>query len=98
VHADILREARDLGPAGPGQLFPGAIVLAENGDDLRVEAHAGVRHDGLHGFVQRQRAAVLAIGGEGVEAVDDREDARPEGDLLAREPIGIAGAVPLLVM
>ena len=43
-------------------------------------------------------AAIRAIGRERVEAVDDREDARADRDRFAGDAIGIAGAVPVLVV
>ena len=46
----------------------------------------------------RHPAAVRAIGGQRVEAVDDGEDARAQGNLFALEAVGIAGAVPVLVV
>ena len=43
-------------------------------------------------------AAVCAGRGDRVERVGDRHDPRPEGDLVAGEVIGIAGAVESLVV
>ena len=45
-----------------------------------------------------QRLAVRAVARHGVERVGDGEDARGERDLLAGEPVGVAGAVVALVV
>ena len=70
----------------------------EGADDARIEGAAGLvlqrghRHRFGHG------AAVRAIAGQGVVVVDDADDARAERDVLAGQAVGIAGAVPALVV
>ena len=70
----------------------------EGGHHPRIERLAGLLLE------QRQRRVVLhgpvvrPVGGEGVEVVDHREDARAERDLVALEPLRVALAVPALVV
>jgi hypothetical protein len=47
---------------------------------------------------EADRPAVWAVGRQRVERVGDREHARGERDLLAREAVGVAAAVPALVV
>ena len=67
-------------------------------DHARIERLAGFLLE------QRQRRLVLhrpvigTVGGERVEVVDHREDARAERDLVALQPLRIALAVPAFVV
>src|SRR3954449_13068761 len=49
------------------------------------------------GGVGREALAVGAVGGHGFVGVAHGDDAGPEGDLLAGEPVGVAGYVPAVV-
>src|SRR5687767_2196581 len=70
----------------------------ESGHHLGVEAAAGELGDGLDRESGRVGALIGAAGGDGVEAVRHRHDARDERDLLGLETFGIAAAVPRLVV
>ena len=70
----------------------------ERGDDLGVELRAGAALDLRDRFLERERRAVEAVGRHRVEGVGDEDDARAERDLLAGEAVGVALAVPALVM
>ena len=52
----------------------------------------------LEGRRDRQRAAVGAVGGQGVEDVGDRHDAHRHRDRMARDPLRVARAVEALVV
>ena len=47
---------------------------------------------------ERRGGAVGAVGGQRVERVGHREDARRERDVLARQAVRVARAVPALVV
>jgi len=65
---------------------------------LRVELSTG----GATQLVQRRgschRGAIQAPGAHGLIGVDEGDDARGQGDGVAAEAVGIAGAVPSLVL
>ena len=60
--------------------------------------YAGLFTDVADGILARPSRAVRAFGGEGIEDVHHGEDAGGEGDLLAFEPLGVAGAIPFFVV
>src|SRR5215211_249033 len=67
-------------------------------DDRRVELRAGAPAEFREGRLVALRAAVAAVGSDGVEGVDDGEDACRDVYLVAAQSARIAGAVPLFVM
>src|ERR1051326_6578999 len=74
------------------------ITARENFDDLWIEACARFRGPFRHGFVQRQSTAVLPVGGQSIQAIHDRENARADRNFLAFQAVWIPGTVPALVM
>ena len=64
-----------------------AITARENLDDTRIETGSGFRRDLGHGFIERQCAAVLAVRGKGVEAIDGGQNARADRNFFAFQPI-----------
>ena len=60
----------------------GGAALLQNGD----------------GVAARERTSIGPIGRERIETIDHGQDASAERDLIAREPVGIAGAVPVFMM
>src|SRR5215207_5092992 len=70
----------------------------ESLDDRRVELRAGAPAEFREGRLVVLRAAVAAVGSDGVEGVDDGEDARGCVYLVAAQSARIAGAVPLFVV
>ena len=77
---------RSSGIASKAATTPGSNCVPAERADLLARLRPG------------RRGAVRAVGGERVERVGDREHARGERDLLAAQPVGIAGAVPALVV
>ena len=71
--------------------------LLEGLDDRRVELRAGVGAQLVERLGRAAAAAVGPVGDHRVERVADRDDAGAERDLLAREAVGVAAAVPALV-
>ena len=65
--------------------------------DPRVELGAGAALELLARRGDRERRAVGAVGDERVPGVAGQHDPRGERDVLAREAVGIAAAVPALV-
>ena len=70
----------------------------EDGDEGGVELGAGAPAYFGQGDLARHGRAVGASGAHGVEGVGQRQDARDEGDVLAGEFCGVAGAVPAFVV
>src|SRR5438477_11133025 len=52
----------------------------------------------LDGFGVAQRGAVRSVSCHRVISVDDRDDPRADRYLLVAQPIGVAVAIPILVM
>ena len=50
------------------------------------------------GVAARERASIRPIGRERIETIDHGQDASAERDLIAREPVRIAGAIPVFMM
>src|SRR5207244_6203947 len=69
-------------------------LFRERGHDLRVELRTGAALELRERLVRDEPATVGALRGHRVEGVRDEEDPRAERDLLARQPIRIAPAVP----
>ena len=74
------------------------VPALQNVDDFGVERLARLNGQLLHHVLQRQSAAILAVGGESIQIVDGREDSSSHGNLCALQSHRIAGAVPLLVV
>ncbi len=75
-----------------------SIAAPQEFHDPRIEALAGLGHYVLHGFIQRQRAAVLAVRGEGVQAIDGSQNPGAQGDFVALQPGRIPCSVPFFMM
>src|SRR6266478_2095800 len=79
------------------------LLEAFQGQGQKCRHHARIEMSARAALDLRARrrdgngARVRAIVRHGVEGVGHREDARAQGDVLAPEPVGIAGAVPALV-
>src|SRR6185312_9714813 len=67
-------------------------------DEIRVELGTGLAAQDLFAFVHRDRLLVRAIGGHRVVCVAEADDAGEQRDVLALELVGIARAIPALVM
>ena len=94
-------EQRDLGQerGHPGRPPEGSQRDAHEGPhQRRVEVRPGPGDELLPGRRRRHRDLVGPGGGHHLVGVGDGQDPRPERDVLAGEPVGIAGAVPLLVV
>src|SRR5260370_15632662 len=75
------------------------IQHAEEGfDDARVELLAGAAQKLGPGSFVRHRCVVDAAGCHGVIGINHSDDARAQGNVLAGESVGVACAVPALVM
>src|SRR5205085_5322146 len=83
--------------AASGLLLQLYVQLLDNGHDLRVERLAGIALDHRHGLREGQRTPVLPVAGQGIEAIDHAENARPNGNLFALQTRWIAAAIPLFV-
>src|SRR6266536_3472128 len=94
--AAAARTAGDLDAGGRGR-GPRRDPLDEELDEVWVELRAGVavklrkRLPGCEWF------AVRAVVRHRVVRVADQDDPRPDGNLVARQAVGVSAAVPLLV-
>ena len=70
----------------------------ERRDDGRVELRARPRVEERQRLLARPRAAIGAGRGEGVEDIADRDDPGEERDAVARQAVGVAGAVEPFMM
>src|SRR5208282_3199920 len=70
----------------------------EGTDDFRVELVCSAAFEFGEGFFGVASFLVGALGGDGVVGIGDGDDARAQGDLVAGEAIGIAGAIVKFVM
>ena len=75
-----------------------AVDLREHVDDHRVVHHAAALLDDLERGGVAEGRPVRPVGGQRVEAVDHRQDAGADRDLVAAQAARIADAVPVLVM
>src|ERR1044072_3297694 len=73
-------------------------MLNEQLDDLRVVVRAAAAQQEGDGLLARQAATKRAVFAHRVEAIDDRNDARGDGNRFALQAVWIAESVPLLVM
>jgi hypothetical protein len=74
------------------------VETAEGGDDLGVELLARLGDDLLDRLLERPRLLVRARVREDVEDVGDGGDAAGQRDRVAGQAVGVAGAVPALVV
>jgi len=65
---------------------------------VRVELRASGAAQLVQRLVARHSSAVGAAGAHSLVGVDEGDDARGQGDGVAAEAVGIAGAVPSLVL
>src|SRR3954469_4727439 len=72
--------------------------LHEGGHDLGIELRAGRLVDHRAGLEKRRRRAGGPDGGQRVEDVVDGDHAGRQRDDVAGEPVGVAGAVPALMV
>ena len=72
-------------------------ACCEGVNDSRVEVGPGAAVELGDGFLDGARPSVGAIGSHRAEGVASPHDACDEGNVFGRKPIGIAGAVPVLV-
>ena len=72
--------------------------LHEHLHDRRIERAAGFLLQQRERRFRRHRLVIRTIGRQRVVVVDDREDARPERNLFALQPLRIALAVPAFVV
>jgi hypothetical protein len=75
-----------------------AHLFHEDPHDLRVELSSRAALELGARLVERHPLAVRALGGHGTEGVGHGDDARLERDVLAGQPVGVAVAVPALVV
>src|SRR5215831_19449919 len=74
------------------------LALEPELHQLWIELHTGLLLEDGAALLDRERLLVGAIGRHRIERVGDAHDARDQRDLLARQAIRIALAVPALVM
>ena len=67
-------------------------------DCLRIKMRTGLLGDILDGFLRTPGRAVRAIGCQCISYIYDREEARPQRDVLLFQPPRIAGTIPAFVM
>src|SRR5438105_2082865 len=70
----------------------------EHFDEPRIKCAAGLALKLLHGRLDRQGDSIGTVGGQRVEDVGDRDDARADGNPTPGEPVGVPAPVPALVM
>src|SRR5262249_54838751 len=75
-----------------------AQVFYERGDDLRIKLGSGGSLQVFDRFIAVERAPVLPVLVQRVEAIYDRQDSGRYRDLLAGKPVGITTPVPSLVV
>src|SRR5205823_13912576 len=74
------------------------VVATEGADRLRIELGAGLRYEDGQSLLVAARTSVCTPRGDRVECVGYRDDSRAEGDLVARETVGIPGSVQPFVV
>src|SRR6185503_20406456 len=75
-----------------------ALPCPEGVDDGRVELVPGLLLELAAGGGPAHRAPVRPVAGHRVERVGDREDPRGGRDVVAAPAVGVAAAVPALVV
>src|SRR5436190_5791750 len=76
----------------------GGLAVAERFDDVRIELAPGEPRDLVDRFLPGPPGAIRPVTRHRVERVRDGEDARAERNCVAFELVGIAAAVPALVV
>src|SRR5205823_5259687 len=87
-----------LGGEHAGDVQQRRLAPPERLDHLRIELGPGLVEDLGPGLAPAPGPPVGAVARHRVERVAEAEDARPERDLFGGQPVGIAAAVPPLVM
>src|SRR5438876_5635100 len=85
-------------PASPAGTSRGRPSGQEHLDEPRIKCAAGLALKLLHGRLDRQGHSIGTVGGQRVEDVGDRDDARADGNPVPTEPVGVPAPVPALVM
>ena len=83
-------------PGDPTQ--PAQTDVQERAHDVRIEVRAGAAHDFCLGRRHAHRPLVRTHRGHRLEGVGESDDAPGERDVRAGELVGVARAVPLLVV
>ena len=91
-HVDVGFQDQELA-RDTGHFLQGHVVFGEHLHNLGIEGGSRLFLNHLHGLVERQGAAVLAVGSQGVEAIHGSKDTRSEGDVFTRKSGGVSGAV-----
>ncbi len=98
-HLHVLRELQGVGRARLFRHFlEPNIVLAEHLDHPRIERGSRLLLHHFHGLIERQRAPVLTVRSERIQAVDRGQNPGANGDLLALNAVRITAAIPFFVM
>src|SRR5690348_1203582 len=66
--------------------------------ETRVELTSSILLEFLHGACKAHGLAIRPVSRHRVNGIGDHDDARSDGDLIAREPVGISCSVEVLVM
>src|SRR5262249_20583449 len=74
------------------------VVTLEGVDDLGIKLSACGAPDSLDRFIKTDRLVVAALARHRIKGIGEREDASFERALFTAKLIGIAGAVPTLVV
>ena len=85
-------------PASPAGTSRGRPSGQEHLDEPRIKCAAGLALKLLHGRLDPQGHSIGTVGGQRVEDVGDRDDARADGNPVPAEPVGVPAPVPALVM
>ena len=80
-----VESAAGLGAVSVRLALPLHVALLQSVHHARIESLPGFRPHHFHGLFERQRTAVLPVGGQRIQAIHRRQNARPDGNLLARE-------------
>ncbi len=90
--------AVDIARLGAGNFFQLHVVLLQHRHYFRIVALTCLLCHPVHGFIERQRAAIRPVGRQRVETIHCGEDAGADGNLFALEASRIPCTVPPLVM
>src|SRR5580693_5708606 len=74
------------------------VTILEQPHNRGIKPRAGSFFDLAHGLVQRYGWPVLAIGGEGVEAIDHGQNSSADWNLCSRKTRGISRPIPPFVV
>src|SRR5215475_1403671 len=81
-----------------GHAFQLNISALQDLDYLRIKSLPPVRDHPCHRLIKWQSAAVLPVRSQGVEAIDRRQDAGANRNLLAGQSVWISGPIPLFMV